>query len=836
MELEVAVLKVDIRGLEHFDLHCKVEAGGEAHTNSSIVSLSAGGSSISWPTFRFPFTSPSPSATLKFTAFNLAGSYELGSCISPLMLQGSKNFSTQAISNQTQVALLNLEVEGIEVPKFVGKVWFRVTPNFQSQSTLSSDIASLIAREAADKFSAHPPSATPAVSVLFHCIDSTRLAKSPKQLVPIACIGSTSRSGIYNNAIFHEIHGQNSSLIPILKPITLRCSKNQSLELHIGDKTSGKVLFSSFHHISSLTPFKHITWCYDRKWMPGDKSLCPSQIPTGQEPRVIISLVYIPAISEFNNYEGLEFYVHNMNVNSTMQQRDVILCTQLVSNDSKARVQGAGGHDPPFERRANKKGIQSEQTESFYNYSMAVVRFNAEKEQHSTDPAYFFFPTDPYFVANKSGVTLAIHVYAADVPESQPWWQTSLIASARLTITQMHLKKLFERQKSRNGVYWELSDSDIMQSSASPVTTKICGVIRWKLKEMEFLSSRQSQCENLPKYRDLLLEFEEPNSQAYTPTLPPAGMLTSILSKHVASQKAPSEEECAAYRDALAKMGQDILKLRQENAMLRDENLELQAHVNQIKTVIGIASADQTELRSLSREILIQRILKLQESLAAESKIRRTYQDKVSELQNTVIRKNDFEMQYIELQDAHTAQQELIGQLRAKIEKYQKCSETCKQQEKVITQLELLLAQQTRGQGDVDTLSRLSKENAHLRALLREYQEIEMNPHHSMQLIQAQLSKLTSKCQDLELQVNDAQGACGGTNDLYSAQISKISQLEMKLMMSEAQTSTLMVQLQENARKWAQEKATYELQLAEFRSKIGAAQTVMNPPVVREAF
>ena len=71
---------------------------------------------------------------------------------------------------------------------------------------------------------------------------------------------------------------------------------------------------------------------------------------------------------------------------------------------------------------------------------------------------------------------------------------------------------------------------------------------------------------------------------------------------------------------------------------------------------------------------------------------------------------------------------------------------------------------------------------------------------------------------------------------MYSAQISKISQLEMKLMMSEAQTSTLMVQLQENARKWAQEKATYELQLAEFRSKIGAAQTVMNPPVVREAF
>ena len=832
MELEVAVLKVEIRALEQFDLRCKVESGAETHTSSSTVSLAAARSCGSWPTFRFPFTSPSPTATLQFTAFDSAGSPELGSCIWPLTLQGSNVFSKQAISNETQVALLSLKIEGIEVPKFVGKVWFRVTPNFQPSQNQSTLLLDLISREAADKCSGHLPSATPTVSVVFHCIDSTTLAKSPKQLTPVACIGSM--SGISNGAIFHEEDERNPTLIPILKPITLRCSQHHTLELHMGDRTSGKVLFSSSHHISSLTPFKHSTSRYNWNWMSGNKSLIPSRIPASQEPSIIISLVYKPASSEFDNYEGLEFYVHSMNITSTMLHRDVVLCAQLVSYDSKSRVQGAGGHDPPFERRANKKGIQSEQTDSFYNYNVAVVRFNAGKERQSTDPAYFFFPADPYFITNKSGVALTIHIYAADALESQPWWQTSLIASARLEITDAHLKKLLEQRKIGNGVHWELSDSDIMQSSDSPVTTKICGVIRWKSKEAKFLS-HPLQLDNLPKYRDLLLV--EPECEASDPSLspvlhiPPAGILTSLLSEHVTAHTAPSEEECTAYRNALAKMGQDILKLRQGNAMLQEENRELLAHVNQMRTVMGITSADQTELKALSREEMVQRILKLQENLSAESQSRRTYQDKVSVLQNTVIRKNDFEVQYFELQDAHTAQQELIRQLRAKIEKYRKCSETCRQQEKVITQLELLLAQQTRGQGDSDTLSHLSKENAHLRAVLKDYQE--EREDHSIQLIQTQLSKLTSKCQDLELQVYGAQGACSGTHDLQS---SKVSQLELKLVMSEARASTLMAQLQENARRWALERAAYELQLAEYRSKIGAAQTIINPPVVKQTF
>ena len=842
MELVVAVSKIEIRqGVERIDLRCRAEARSEIETESTIVALDAGRNSGPCPTFTFSFTNPSPNADLQFAAF--AGASELGSCRFPISLQGSnalskQAISKQAISKQTKVALLSSKIEGTNVQKFVGKIWFRVTPNFQNQPTLLPDVENLISREAANKCTTHLPCDTPTVSVVFHCINSA----SSKQLRPIACIGS--RSGLSIDTILQEKGGENLAVTPILCPITLRCHQHQNIELHIADKMKGRLVFSSSHSISSLTPFVHSNTRYTREWMLGNKVPSPSHILDNHEPSIMISLVYRPAISEFKNFDGLEFLVGSMDVNPTMQRRDILLCTQLMSNDSKTRVQGANGHDSPFERQINKKG--GNQSNPLYNYSVTVVRFNAAVEQLSTDPAYFFFPASPYFTANKTGVTLSIYIYAADASKSQPWWQTPLVTSAMLEITSHH-KTLLEQQKASSGVYWELSTN---QLSTSPVTTKICGVIRWKSKRMQFLP-RQPEYKHLPRYRDLLLlesEIVATHSPAFQ--IPPADIPTSHVS---ASKEALSEEE---YRKAISQMGQDILKLRHENAMLQKENLELQAR--QMK--VDATATGQRELESLSKEELLHKILKLQENLVAESESRKTCQDKVAALQNTLIKKNDFEVQYIELQDAHTAQQKLIRQLHTKVDKYRKCSEICKQQENVITQLELLLAQQTQGQGDADTLSMLRKENVRLRALIREYQESEVNPDHShlhsllrekedqLRSLQAELSKLAHKCQDLELQLSGVQqGAHGGTSGqvMYSEQ-SKVFQLEQRLLMSEAHITTLMAELRESVRRWDLEKANYELQLVDCRNKIEATQkggeneaspkVNVNPPIIRQTF
>ena len=843
MELVVAVSKIEIQGVERIDLRCSAEARGEIKTESTIVALDGGRNSGSCPTFKFSFTDPSPNADLQFAAFHSAGASELGSCRFPISLQGSNVLSKQTISKQTKVSLLSSKIEGTDVQKFVGKIWFRVTPNFKNQPTLLADVKNLITREAENMCTAHLPCDSPTVSVVFHCVNST---KSFKQLRPIACIGSD--NGLSIDTILQETDGQNLAVTPILCPITLCCHQHQNIELHIADKMKGRLVFSSSHSISSLTPFVHSNTRYTREWMSGNKVFGPSQLPDNHEPSITISLVYRPAISEFKNFEGLEFLVGSMDVNPTMQHRDILLCTQLTSNDSKTRVQGANGHDSPFERQINKKG--SSQSSPLYNYSVTVVRFNAAVEQLSTDPAYFFFPASPYFTANKTGVTLAIYIYAADASKSQPWWQTPLITSAKLEITSRH-KTLLEQQKASSGVYWELSTSDINQLGTSPVTTKICGVIRWKSKQMHFLS-HQPEYKRLPRY-DLLLEPEIGTTHSPAFQIPPAIIPTLHTSEHVASKEALSEEE---YRKAISEMGQDILKLRHENAMLQKENLELQAR--QMK--VNATPAGQRELQSLSREELFHKILKLQENLVAESESRKTCQDRVAALQNTLIKKNDFEVQYIELQDAHTAQQKLIRQLHTKVDKYRKCSEICKQQENVITQLELLLAQQTQDQGDADTLSMLRKENVRLRGLIREHQESEVNSNHShlhsllqeledqLRSLQAERSKLTHKCQDLELQLSVVQqGAHGGTSGqvMYSEQ-SKVFQLEQRLLMSEAHINTLTAELRESARRWDLEKAKYELQLIDCKNKIEATQKQgeneaspkvnVNPPVIRQTF
>ena len=840
MELVVAVSKIEIQGVERIDLRCRAEARGEIKTESTIVALDAGRNSGSCRTFKFSFTDPSPNADLHFAALHLAGASELGSCRFPISLQGSNVLSKQAISKQTKVALLSSKIEGTDVQKFVGKIWFRVTPNFKNQLTLLPDVENLISREAENKCTAHLPCDTPTVSVVFHCVNSTKFTKSSKQLRPIACIGSGNGLGI--DTILQEMGGQNLAVTPILCPITLRCHQHQNIELHIADKTKGRLVFSSSHSISSLTPFVHSNTRYTREWMSGNKVSSPSQLPDNHEPSITISLVYRPAISEFKNFEGLEFLVGSMDVNPTMQCRDILLCIQLMSNDSKTRVQGPNGHGSPFERQINKKG--GNQSNPLYNYSVTVVRFNAAVEQLSTDPAYFFFPASLYFTANKTGVTLFIYIYAADASKSQLWWETPLITTAMLEITS-HQKTLLEQQKASSGVYWELSTN---QLGTSPVTTKICGVIRWKSKHMQFLS-RQPEYKRLPRY-DLLLEPEIVTTHSPGFQISPANIPTSHVSEHVASKEALSEEE---YRKAISQMGQDILKLRHENAMLQKE---LQAH--QMK--VNATPTGQRELQSLSREELLHKILKLQENLVAESESRKICQDKVAALQNTLIKKNDYEVQYIELQDAHTAQQKLIRQLHTKVDKYRKCSEICKQQENVITQLELLLAQQTQGQGDADTLSVLRKENIRLRALIREHQESEVHPDHShlhsllqekedqLQSLQAKRSKLAHKCQDLELQLSVVQqGIHGGTSGqmMYSEQ-SKVFQLEQRLLMSEARVNTLTAELRESARRWDLEKANYELQLIDCKNKIEATQkggenesspkVNVNPPVIRQTF
>lgn len=250
---------------------------------------------------------------------------------------------------------------------------------------------------------------------------------------------------------------------------------------------------------------------------------------------------------------------------------------------------------------------------------------------------------------------------------------------------------------------------------------------------------------------------------------------------------------------------QDFLELRRENQSLRRENEQLKTLTHKMD---GRASVQS--LKSLPKDDLIRRVRELEEELIAESENARSYQDKVQHLQNVLIKQNEIEVQYIKLQEAHTAQQNLVQQLQSKIRKYKQCSQLCQQQEGVVTQLESLLAQQAQGQqGNADLLSERTKENAQLRRELQRFRESDS------ELISAALRERDDTIRSLKVQLSETARKL----ELNIAEGSRTQLgLEQRLIVAEKRVQTLMAEIQQNASKWAREKACYEMQLEELRN------------------
>ena len=187
--------------------------------------------------------------------------------------------------------------------------------------------------------------------------------------------------------------------------------------------------------------------------------------------------------------------------------------------------------------------------------------------------------------------------------------------------------------------------------------------------------------------------------------------------------------------------------------------------------------------------------------------------------------------QHIQLQEAHEAQQKLVRELQSKVAKYRKCYETSRKQETVISQLEALLALEAGDRRAGNALSIVSKENADLRATLREYQDAD--PDHRKSLLgekeetiatlRNELERVTKQRQSLEEQLARIPGKSAGVNSgKILEQTTKIYELEQKMKVTEARENTLMKELEENGRRWAQEKARYEIQLTELQTRLGS--------------
>ena len=839
MEVAIQIVQARVGDAQRFKLRCKVQATGQGSARETHEgSVAVAQPTTDKPEFTFTFASKPAHISILFAATSSrqeSTSYlekELGTC--------EATFSATA-PQHTKTLLLRRQIPETNLEKFAGKLTFAVS----LREAFGTDYTSLLADETKRSCEHVLPSESPFVSVVFHW--ATTWTDPTNQLVGIARIGD--RSDISIDTLVHAqgSGGQSPQQlhhVPLLKPVRLSCREFDCLELHIADKTSGHVLFSASQIINRLFPFRPIHYNYDSHSAPNTTHGGGESGSRGLS--VSVSVIYTPSLAEFSQFEGLEVVVYDTSLPSGVRRcTDVVIGVQLLHRDSKMKIPALNNHSlqPPFQLQA-KKGRAAV---SAPDYHVTVLQFlGRELNASSSAKAYFLFPYSSSPNKLRDAV-LVFHVYGSS--GSQLWWNTDNCTSAQLEINKQTITSL--QAGGVASIPWNVKSED----SSQPCL--ISGVMRWKSKKMPFftessiralaMAEQPPVAEKTPPTYSIRTENASDNDhqtlkkQLLTEQFDPAslqqtleGLVTPTEDVHSGEGEAGDTNvlsQLTEFESNLRHMATDFRILRRENQRLQADNEQLLLQMAKLRSVVTVSPQTQGSLQQLSTSDLVLRVCSLQRNLEAEEKEHERCRKKCQTLQSDLCVMQDLEGRYLELQDAHTAQQKLVQFLRGKVAKYYKCSDVCRNQESVITQLESLLVKQAQGtpSSKDDALTLLSKENAELRAMLQQYQitgDRDGQTHAASLLekdraihsLKSQLSQLVSRCQHLEHERTE----CGAAQLEGGREVvdTRAFELEQKLLVADAKLSAQTSQLQENAGKWMMEKAHYELQLADFRSRL----------------
>ncbi|NXO50678.1 CCD33 protein, partial [Aramus guarauna] len=176
----------------------------------------------------------------------------------------------------------------------------------------------------------------------------------------------------------------------------------------------------------------------------------------------------------------------------------------------------------------------------------------------------------------------------------------------------------------------------------------------------------------------------EPDPSNYCSHQPP---LPSAKKKEKRKKK---EILSVNYHLALRRMAGDLLSLRRHVASLEVENGHLRRSLAS-QEELGRALLDDVDLDVMTREELLDRLTTLKRKLVAGTAEMRSLKDRVQQLQNELIRKNDREKDLVLLQRAHRQQQAMLRRCQEKVAKTKGLEETVRQQQKVIEAMERML-------------------------------------------------------------------------------------------------------------------------------------------------
>ncbi|KAI8500916.1 Coiled-coil domain-containing protein 33 [Branchiostoma belcheri] len=192
-------------------------------------------------------------------------------------------------------------------------------------------------------------------------------------------------------------------------------------------------------------------------------------------------------------------------------------------------------------------------------------------------------------------------------------------------------------------------------------------------------------------------------------------------------------KELDNYRAALKRMGADILKLREDIARLEAENSQLRRNLHMNRDAAD-ALVGPAGLQALSRGDLVDKYALLQQKVSQQASSIKGQKERIQQLQNELIKKNDREAELLKQQKAQKPQQPVAPKVPENDGKKKKMEDTIKRQEEVIEKMEKLLNKQLEkgtlpADRSLEAHSALAAENARLRDELNRAKE-PSQPHY----------------------------------------------------------------------------------------------------------
>ncbi|KAL3875964.1 hypothetical protein ACJMK2_033859 [Sinanodonta woodiana] len=266
-------------------------------------------------------------------------------------------------------------------------------------------------------------------------------------------------------------------------------------------------------------------------------------------------------------------------------------------------------------------------------------------------------------------------------------------------------------------------------------------------------------------------------------------------------------KELDNYRSAVFKMGQDIIELRQQVRDLEANNSNLRRNLANYNDA-GRLMLETSELEGLTKPEILSRYAAIKQTLSAQTADMKLYKDKVQILQNQLIKKNDDEKKYLQLQKAHNQQQAVVLKMQDKLQKMKKMEEALKKQESVIEKMEKVIEKYHKDR------SKTQKDK---------------DSHEANEVLLQENKRLRDQMIEMREQLRVA--GRGGDD------IEKL-ELYQALEKAEGRINSLEKQLSENAKLWGRERADMSIKLNEAEHGFGRSTGMVlhDYPVYGERF